>query len=145
MVKINVVPLTGMTFPQVGDNVIGRTVGTVYTLTSIYRWWTIGTGLPVYTLTSIYRWWTIGTGLPVYTLTSIYRWWTIGTGLPVYTLTSIYRWWTVGTGLPIYTLTSISMVNQLLLSAKTNSLKWGALSFKLSLLKKTHIWTPFNL
>ena len=24
-------------------------------------------------------------------------------------------------------------------------LKWGALSFKLSVLKKTHIWTPFNV
>ena len=23
--------------------------------------------------------------------------------------------------------------------------KWGALSFKLSVLKKTHIWTPFNV
>ena len=24
-------------------------------------------------------------------------------------------------------------------------LKWGALSFKLSVLKMTHIWTPFNV
>ena len=24
-------------------------------------------------------------------------------------------------------------------------LKWGALSFKLSVLKETHIWTPFNV
>ena len=24
-------------------------------------------------------------------------------------------------------------------------LKWGALSFKLTVLKKTHIWTPFNV
>ena len=24
-------------------------------------------------------------------------------------------------------------------------LKWGALSFKLSVMKKTHIWTPFNV
>ena len=26
-----------------------------------------------------------------------------------------------------------------------NQLKWEVLSFKLSVLKKTHIWTPFNV
>ena len=49
--------------------------------------------------------------------------------------------------IPFWTIFSIQMflAFRIINHMVSKSLKWVALSFKLSVLKKTHIWTPFNV